>query len=116
MTKEAAAKKTDNNLFAIIENGGKQYKVEQGAEVKIDRTDFKAKSKITFDKVLLISDGKSPKVGQPTVSGATVTGEIVGNEKDKKIIVFKKKRRHNYRRKIGHRQEFTIVKITEIKG
>jgi large subunit ribosomal protein L21 len=102
--------------FAVIEHNGKQFRVSKDLEIKIDRTDLAPKAKITFDNVLLISDGKSPKVGTPIVSGASVSGEVVENKKDKKIIVFKKIRRHNYRRKAGHRQEYTIVKIKEIKG
>jgi len=103
-------------MFAIIENNGKQLKVAKDELVKIDKADLKAGAKVTFDKVLLVSDGKSPKVGTPTVSGASVIGKVVEDKKDPKVIVFKKKRRHNYRRKIGHRQEFTIVKIEDIKG
>jgi len=102
-------------MFAIINNKGKQYKVEKDSSIKIDRTDLKKNSKITFDQVLLINDSKSTKVGSPIVSGATVVGKVVENKKDDKVIVFKKKRRHNYRRKIGHRQEYTVVKIEEIK-
>ena len=103
-------------MFAIIENQGKQYKVSKDAKIKIDKTNLKSGEKITFDKVLLISDGKSPKIGTPIVENASVSAEVIENKNDPKIIVFKKKRRHNYRRKLGHKQEYTIVKINEIKG
>jgi len=103
-------------MFAIIENKGKQFKVSKDLQIKIDKIEAKEGDKITFDKVLLISDGKSPKIGAPVVEGASVTGKIVKHARDKKIIVFKKIRRHNYRRKIGHRQDFTLVKIEDIKS
>ncbi|MBL6621836.1 MAG: 50S ribosomal protein L21 [Rickettsiales bacterium] len=103
-------------MFAIIENKGKQFKVSKDLQIKIDKIEAKEGDKITFDKVLLVSDGKSPKIGAPVVEGASVTGKIVKHARDKKIIVFKKIRRHNYRRKIGHRQDFTLVKIEDIKS
>lgn len=102
-------------MFAVINNKGKQYKVTKDSKIKIDRTDLKEKSKITFDNVLLVNDGKDTKVGTPLVKNAQVTGEVIENKKDPKIIVFKKKRRQNYRRKSGHRQEYTIVQIKNIK-
>lgn len=101
-------------MFAIISNNGKQYKVTKDTDLKIDRSDLEAGGKITFDQILLIDDGKTSKVGTPLVKGASVTGEVIENKKDKKIIVFKKKRRQNYRRKTGHRQEYTVVKIKNI--
>ena len=102
-------------MFAIIENKGKQYRVSKGEKLEIDRTELEEGSEIIFDNVLLLSDGKDPKVGLPLVEGATVEAKVLGNKKDKKIIVFKKKRRHNYRRKIGHRQEYTVIQISDIK-
>lgn len=103
-------------MYAIIENKGKQLKVEKDSIVKIDRLDSKSGEKITFDNVLLLNEGQDTKVGSPNISGAVVTATVVENKKDNKIIVFKKKRRHNYRRKIGHRQEYTLIKIEDIKG
>lgn len=101
-------------MFAIIDNKGKQYKAVKDSAIKIDKTNLKKDDVITFDKVLLIG-GSNVKVGSPLVKGSVVTGKVIENKKDPKIIVFKKKRRHNYRRKIGHRQEYTIVQIKEIK-
>ncbi len=102
-------------MFAIFENNGKQYKANKDELIKIDRTDLEKDAFVTFDNVLLLNDGKESHIGAPNVAGATVTATVVGNERDKKIIVFKKKRRHNYRRKIGHKQEYTLVKISDIK-
>lgn len=102
-------------MFAIINNKGKQYKVAKDTTLKIDAINCKDNDKITFDEVLLVNDGKNIKVGSPVVSGATVLGTVIEQKKDPKIIVFKKKRRHNYRRKIGHRQNYTLVKIEDIK-
>ena len=101
-------------MFAIINNNGKQYKVSKDTDIKIDRTDLEKGKEITFDNILLVNDGKKSQIGSPFVKGAKVTAEVVENKKDKKIIVFKKKRRQNYRRKAGHRQEYTIVKIKNI--
>jgi len=103
-------------MFAIIENKGKQFKVSKDSQIKIDLAGLKAGDTVTFDQVLLVSDGKAPKVGTPTVSGATVTAKVVEDKREPKIIVFKKRRRHNYRRKLGHRQAYTIVKIEDIKA
>ncbi len=102
-------------MFAIIENNGKQFKVTKDSQIRIDLTEDKKGAKISFDKVLLTSDGKKVNVGTPEVKGASVSAEVIEHIKDKKVIVFKKKRRHNYRRKHGHRQDYTVVKIKEIK-
>ena len=101
-------------MFAIINNNGKQYKVSKDADIKIDRTDLEKGKEIIFDNILLVDDGKKSQIGSPFVKGAKVIAEVIENKKDKKIIVFKKKRRQNYRRKAGHRQEYTIVKIKNI--
>ena len=103
-------------MFAIINNNGKQYKVTKDSTIKIDKLSAAANSEITFDNILLLNDGKKTTVGAPQVSGAKVVATVVENKKDPKIIVFKKKRRQNYRRKAGHRQEYTMVKIQEIKN
>ena len=95
-------------MFAVIETGGKQYKVEKDEIIKIEK--LSAEKEVVFDKVLMV-DGK---VGAPFVSGATVKAEVIDQIRDKKIIVFKKKRRHNYRRKQGHRQYLTVIKIKDI--
>lgn len=99
----------DNDTFAIFATGGKQYRVKVGDIVKVEK--LNADKTITFDQVLMIGD----KIGTPTVAGATVTGEVVEQTRADKVIVFKKKRRHNYRRTRGHRQHLTVVKITGIK-
>jgi large subunit ribosomal protein L21 len=97
------------DLYAIFQTGGKQYRVKAGDTVKVEK--LKADGKIEFDQVLMVGD----KVGNPLVAGAKVVAEIIAQERADKILVFKKKRRHNYRRTKGHRQNITVLKITEIK-
>ena len=99
-------------MFAVIKTGGKQYKVAQDDVIAVEKLDAEAGATVTFDEVLMVGD----KVGAPTVAGASVTGEVVEQTRGDKIIVFKKKRRHNYRRKNGHRQLLTMVKITDVGG
>jgi len=101
--------------LAVIKTGGKQYLVEAGTVLDIEKVADKD-GKIIFDEVLLIDDGKSTKIGTPLVDGAKVEAEIVEQFKDKKIRVFKMKRRKGYRRTQGHRQQKTKVKITKIAG
>ena len=98
-------------MKAIIETGGKQYTVEEGTELYIEKIEGKEKDKITFDKVLML-DGK---VGRPYVDGAKVTGEIVKQGKQRKIRIFKYRQNTNYPKTQGHRQPYTKVKITSIK-
>jgi large subunit ribosomal protein L21 len=100
--------------YAIIRTGGKQFRAEPGATLRIPSIEGEAGSKVEFDDVLLGSDGKSVKTGAPLVGGAKVTGEIVKHGRGEKIIVFKFKRRKNYARKRGHRQGFTEVRIKSI--
>ena len=104
-------------MIAIFENRGKQYKAKLGDFLKLPRiSDLKKNDSITFDKVIFMKDNKGQTtIGSPLISGIQIICEVVEQIKDKKIIVFKKKRRHNYRRKIGHRQDLTLVKIKEIK-
>lgn len=99
-------------MFAVIKTGGKQYKVAKGAIVAIEKLDGELGSTVTFSEVLMMGEA----IGQPLVSGAVVTGEILRQFKDDKIIVFKKRRRKNYRRKKGHRQNLTLVMVTELVG
>lgn len=99
-------------MFAVIKTGGKQYKVAENDVIAVEKLDGEAGSAITFDQVLMVGD----KVGAPVVDGAAVTGEVLEQFKADKVIVFKKKRRQNYRRKQGHRQQQTLVKITGISG
>ncbi len=102
-------------MFAIIETGGKQYKVAANDVLKLELLEGDAGETVTFDKVLMVGkDGNSVKIGAPVVSGATVTAEILEQKRDDKIIIFKKKRRQNYRRKNGHRQYITVVRIKDI--
>jgi large subunit ribosomal protein L21 len=103
--------------MVIIEDRGKQYKVKIGDVLKLPKiSDCKAKDKIKFDKIIFHKNEKGESIiGTPYVKGIEVSAQVVAQDKDKKIIVFKKKRRHNYRRKIGHRQDLTIVKIENIK-
>ena len=103
-------------MYAVIETGGKQYRVNQGDVIKVEKLAGDVGSKIDFDKVLLVGEGSDVKVGTPTVSGAKVSGTVVEQDRHKKIIVFKMKRRKNYRRKQGHRQDFTGVRIEKITG
>ncbi len=102
-------------MFAVIQTGGKQYRVAEGDRLRVEKLAGDVGAKITFDKVLLVA-GESVKVGTPLVSGAKVSAEIVAQDRDKKVIVFKFRRRKNYRRKQGHRQPFTELKITGVSA
>ena len=99
-------------MYAVIETGGKQYKVEQGSVIYVEKLAVEAGNEITFEKVLLV-DGK---VGTPYVKGATVTGNVVKHGKNKKITVFTYKAKKNEKRKLGHRQQFPKVEITAINA
>ncbi|MEM7692887.1 MAG: 50S ribosomal protein L21 [Pseudomonadota bacterium] len=103
-------------MFAVIKTGGKQYRVSAGDEVRIETVEGEAGAAVTFGDVLMIGDGESVTVGAPMVTGASVAGEIVEQTRNKKIIIFKKRRRQNSRRKNGHRQPQTVVKITAINA
>jgi large subunit ribosomal protein L21 len=103
-------------MFAIVETGGKQFRVEEGRSLKVAKLDVQAGAEITLDQVLLVGAGAEVKIGQPFVAGATVQCEVVDHGRDKKIIVFKKKRRKDYRRTQGHRQDFTLLKVKSIQG
>ncbi len=96
--------------FAIFQTGGKQYRVQAGDIVKVEK--LNAEGKVEFDQVLMVGD----KVGTPFVEGAKVVAEVLEQKRTDKVLVFKKKRRQNYRRTHGHRQYITVLKITEIKG
>ena len=102
-------------MYAIIESCGKQYKVAQGDVVFFEKLDAEEGKKITFDKVILVSEDGKVQVGNPYVKGVKVEGKVVSHGKAKKIIVFKMKPKKNYRRKQGHRQPYTKVEITGIK-
>ena len=104
----------DTDKYAVIETGGQQYAVREGEVHKIAKLEGEAGSKVEFDKVLLVNDGDTVKVGKPTVENAKVTAEVLEQTRDKKITVFKFKRRKKYRKKTGHRQDVTYIKITDI--
>ncbi|HKI94827.1 MAG TPA: 50S ribosomal protein L21 [Gemmatimonadales bacterium] len=101
--------------YAIFKAAGQQFRAEKGATVRVPLLKAEPGSKVTFDEVLLSSDGKKISAGQPTVKGAKVTAEVVRHGQDDKIYVFRFKRRKNYRRKTGHRADFTELKITDVK-
>ncbi len=101
-------------MFAVIKTGGKQYKVQEGDILNVEKLNMDKDKKVTFDKVLLVEDGGKTLIGTPFVESALVKAEVIENFKDKKVIVFKKKRRKQYRRTRGHRQELTRIKIEEI--
>ncbi|MDP6570996.1 MAG: 50S ribosomal protein L21 [Candidatus Marinimicrobia bacterium] len=103
-------------MYAVIEFAGKQFKIEEGSSLKVPHIDEKEGSKVTFDKVLFLDDGKKVTVGSPTVSGAKINGEIVSHGKDKKVVVFKFKRRKGYQRKNSHRQDYSIVKVNKLSA
>tara|TARA_B100000579_G_scaffold273842_1_gene226227 strand:+ start:234 stop:689 length:456 start_codon:yes stop_codon:yes gene_type:complete len=101
-------------MFAIISSGGKQYKVSENTVLTVNKLTGKAGDKVTLDEVLFASDGKEFSLGDPQIKGAKVDAEIVKQDRDKKILVFKKKRRKNYKRMNGHRQDITFLKITSM--
>ena len=103
-------------MYAVIETGGKQYKIQEGEILSVERLGAGEGEKVSFDKVLLVSGEDGIKVGKPYVEGAAVEGEVLFHGKGRKIIVFKYKAKKNYRKKQGHRQPFTRVKITKING
>ena len=102
-------------MFAVIKTGGKQYRVAADQTLEVEKLAGEAGETVTFGEVLMLG-GDQPQVGAPLVSGASVIGEIVGQKRGRKIIVFKKRRRQNSRRRNGHRQDFTLVRITDILG
>ena len=103
-------------MFAVLETGGKQYKVQDGDVIFIEKIEGDAETSVVFDKVVAVGQGSDIKVGAPYVEGASVEANIVKSGKAKKIIVYKMKPKKNYRRKQGHRQPYTKVQITAIKA
>lgn len=103
-------------MYAIVNISGKQFKATEGARVRIPLQTGDAGAKLTFDNVLLVHDGSSTQIGAPTVVGATVTATVVDHGREKKILIYKKKRRKGYQRKNGHRQWFTEVEIRKIQA
>lgn len=103
-------------MYAVIKTGGKQYRVEQGNVIYVEKIDAQADEAVTFDEVLLVGDGDQTKIGAPTVAGAKVEGKVLAQVKSKKIVVYKYKAKKNERKKQGHRQPYTKVEITAING
>ena len=103
-------------MYAVIETGGKQYKVSEGDVIYIEKLDVEAGADIAFDKVLLIGEGSDVKVGAPVVDGVSVAGKVIKNDKAKKVVVYKYKPKKGYHKKQGHRQPYTKVEITKING
>ncbi|MEW6670878.1 MAG: 50S ribosomal protein L21 [Thermodesulfobacteriota bacterium] len=101
-------------MYAVLTTGGKQYKVEEGDVLRIEKISGEVGAAVSFDKVLMFSDGEKVQVGTPLLEGVAVSGRIVEQDKSRKILVFKSKRRKNYRRKAGHRQPYTAIKIDSI--
>lgn len=101
-------------MFAVVRTGGKQYRVAANAVIRVEKLDVAKGDKIKLDEVLLLNDGGNVVVGAPQVQGAHVEATVLDQMRDDKVIVFKKKRRHNYRRKKGHRQHLTVLKINAI--
>ena len=102
-------------MYAVVKTGGKQYKMQQGDTLRVEKLPGDVGASVTFDNVLLVADGDSVSIGKPLVEGALVNGSIVEQGKAKKILVFKYKRRKRYRKKQGHRQPFTAIRIDAIE-
>ena len=101
--------------FAVIKTGGKQYKVKAGEIIKVEKLlDSKAESKVEFKEVLAYGDDKAIELGEPTISGAKVEADLIKNSKNKTVLIFKKRRRKNSRRKNGHRQQYSLIRINKI--
>jgi large subunit ribosomal protein L21 len=102
-------------MYAVVNTGGKQYKVQKGETLRIEKIPGEVGTRVTFDRVLMVADGEDVRVGQPLVEKAAVLASIVEQDKAKKLIVFKYKRRKRYRRKQGHRQPYTAIRIDGIE-
>ena len=102
-------------MYAIVNISGKQFKAVEGRQIRVPKLDHSTGDKVTFDEVLLFHDGKKTQVGSPTVAKATVTATIVDHGRERKVLIYKKKRRKGYQRKNGHRQHFTSVEINKIQ-
>jgi large subunit ribosomal protein L21 len=111
-----AANKRMRNMYAVIQTGGKQYRVANGDVITVEKLDGEAGSTLAIEPVLMVNDGKNTQVGTPIVEGAAVTAEVVEQTRGKKIVVFKKKRRQGYQRTRGHRQELTVLRVVDVTG
>ncbi len=105
---------TESDMYAVVKTGGKQYRVSKDDILKVERLPGEAGDVVTLGEVLMLGDGADVTLGAPMIDGASVAAEILEQKRDKKIIVFKKRRRQNYRRKKGHRQHLTVLKVTDI--
>ena len=103
-------------MYAVIQTGGKQYRVQQGDVIFVEKIDSQADEAVTFDQVLRVGDGEATKIGAPTVAGAKVEGKVLAQVKGKKIVVYKYKAKKNERKKQGHRQPYTKVEITAVNA
>ena len=103
-------------MYAVIKTGGKQYRVEPNDRLRVDRLDGDPGATVDVNEVLMVGEGDTAHVGSPLVADASVKLEVVEQTRNDKIVVFKKKRRQNYRRKAGHRQDMTVVRVAEIAG
>jgi large subunit ribosomal protein L21 len=101
-------------MYAVFRSGGKQFRAEPGAHIRIPSIQAEPGEAVTFEEVLLASDDDAVKVGEPLVEGAKVTAEVVRHGRDRKVIVFKRKRRKGFRKKQGHRQGFTEIRVDEV--
>jgi len=101
-------------MYAVIRTGGKQYKVAANDVIRVERLDGEAGETVHFAEVLMVGEGEQATVGSPLVAGASVAATLVEHVQGDKVLIFKKKRRHNYRRKRGHRQGLSVLKVTEI--
>ena len=102
-------------MYAVIKTGGKQYRVAEGQKIRVEKLAGNVGDKVAHGEVLMVG-GDTPKIGQPLVKGAAIGAEIVEQNRGKKLVVFKFRRRKNYRRKTGHRQQYTVLKITGISA
>jgi large subunit ribosomal protein L21 len=103
-------------MYAVIQTGGKQYRVANGDVITVEKLEGDAGSTLSIAPVLMVNDGKATQVGAPVVEGASVTAEVVEQACGDKIVVFKKKRRQGYRRTMGHRQELTVLRVLDVTG
>jgi large subunit ribosomal protein L21 len=103
-------------MYAVIQTGGKQYRVAEGDIVRVELLEKELKEAFSFDRVLLVDNEGELNIGKPTIAGATVTAEVIGHDRRKKVFIFKKKRTTTYQRTQGHRQGYTEVRITGIKA
>ena len=115
-TSASSVEEEVQRVYAVIQTGGKQYRVQQGDVIYVEKIDAQADETVTFDKVLLVGEGEAVKVGTPAVDGAKVEGKVLGQVKGQKIVVYKYKAKKNERKKQGHRQPYTKVEITEVVG